>query len=188
MPNAIRQQTIWLPTGNPDTTNISSTDFNALGGQPGSLGQEFEYRDRVYQRVQLDSGATVSAPSGVVAAGDALYWKDKSVYLVTNDSRFAMNGASAAAAFRNYVAGVCRFAATAGNYIDIIKKGRAIDCADGGNTFAAGELVFAENDTSASAFDRAAVGTYPGVLVLGVARGAAAGGVVSVDVDIPDTP
>lgn len=179
--------TIWLPTGNPDTTNITPTDWNSMGGQPGGLGLVHETSNpaRSYQRVQLDSGATAAAPSGVVAAGDLLYWKDKSVYLVTNDSRFAMNGASAAGAFRNYGAGVARLAATAGNYIDICQRGQSIPCADGGNSFTAGETVFAENDTSASAFDRSAVGTYPGTLVYGVARGAAAAGFVNVDIDIP---
>lgn len=179
--------TIWLPTGNPDTTNISTTDFFSMGGQPGDLGLAFEAGNpaRSYQRVQLDSGCTAATPAGTVLAGDLLYWKDKSVYLVTNDSRFAMNGASAVGAFRNYAAGICRLAATAGNIIDICQRGQNIPCADGGNSFTAGETVFPENDTSASAVDRTGVGTYPGVLVIGIARGAAANGFVNVDIDIP---
>lgn len=180
--------TVWLPTGNPDTTNITPTDFNSLGGQPGSLGLEFEAGNpaRSYQRVQLDSGATAAAPSGVVAIGDALYWKDKSVYLVTNDSRFAMNGSGAAGGYRNYLAGVARLAATAGNYIDACQRGQSIPCADGGNTFAAGETVIVEATTTDSAFDRTAIGTYPGTLVYGIARGVAANGLVNVDLDIPN--
>ena len=179
--------TIWLPTGNPETTNITPTDFNSMGGQPGDLGLAFEAGNpsRSYQRVQLDSGATAATPAGVVVAGDLMYWKDKSVYLVTNDSRFAMNGASAAGAFRNYAAGVIRLAATAGNIVDIVQRGQSVPCADGGNTFTAGETVFAENTTTDSALDRTAVGTYPGVTVLGIARGAAANGLVNVDLDIP---
>lgn len=179
--------TIWLPTGNPDTTNISPTDFYSMGGQPGDLGLAFEAGNpaRSYQRVQLDSGATSATPAGAVAVGDLLYWKDKSVYLVTNDSRFAMNGASAVGAYRNYGAGVARIAATAGNIIDICQRGQSIPCADGGNSFTAGETVFAEATTTDSAFDRTAVGTYPGVMVLGIARGAAANGLVNVDLDIP---
>lgn len=180
--------TIWLPTGNPDTTNISTTDFNSLGGQPGQLGLEHEAGNpaRSYQRVQLDSGATAATPAGVVAVGDLLYWKDKSVYLVTNDSRFAMNGAAAASAFRNYGAGIARIAATAGYYIDICLRGQSIPCADGGNTFAAGEQVFAANSTTNSALDRVAIGTAATGAVLGTARGAAANGLVNVDLDIPN--
>src|SRR5437867_1619783 len=85
--------TIWLPTGNPDTTNITPTDFGtsattaAMGGQPGSLGIRFEAGtpSNAYQRVQLDSGATSATSVGVVAANQLAYWKDKSKYLVTND-------------------------------------------------------------------------------------------------------
>lgn len=179
--------TIWLPTGNPDTTNILPADFNSMGGQPGGLGLVFEAGNpaRSYQRVQLDSGATNATPAGAVAANDLLYWKDKSTYLVTNDSRFAMNGANAGSAFRNYAAGVVRLAATAGNIIDVCQRGQSIPGADGGNTFAAGEQVFAENDTSASAFDRIGIGTAATAAVLGVARGVAAGGFVNIDLDIP---
>ncbi len=186
MTNIIRQQPIWLPTGNPDTTNIASADFNAQGGQPASLMQEFDYNDRVYQRVQLDSGATSATPVGVVAANQLAYWKDKSAGLVTNDRRFGIGGA-ATAGWANFVAGVFRSAVTAGYYTDIIKDGKAINILDGGNTFAVGEAVFAENDSAAAA-DRVAVGTAPGYQQSGVARGAASGGIVSVDVALADTP
>src|SRR5438132_1497108 len=133
MADANRQSagTIWLPTGNPDTTNITSADFNSLGGQPGSLGIRFEASppDRAYQRVQLDSGAVAGAPSGVVAANQLAYWKDKSRYLVTNDAVQA-NAATAQATtnsgFRNFVAGIFRSAVTAGNYCDILQRGRGI--------------------------------------------------------------
>src|SRR5262245_1309449 len=106
--------TVWLPTGNPDTTNISAADFGTsltavgMGGQPGSLGITFEggSPDRTYQRVQLDSGANASSPSGVVAANQLLYWKDKARYIVTNDSAQALGGAcSDNSAFRTFVSG-----------------------------------------------------------------------------------
>src|SRR5262245_13159562 len=90
MVDANRQSagTIWTPTGNPDTTNITPTDFNSMGGQPGSLGIRFESSppNRAYQRVQLDSGASASSLSGAVAANQIAYWKDKSKYIVTNDA------------------------------------------------------------------------------------------------------
>lgn len=188
MPNSVRTQPIWMPTGNPDTTNISSTDFNNLGGQPGSLGQKFDYDNRVYQRVQLDSGVGASNPVGAAAANQLAYWKDKDNYIVTNDRRQTMATIGSgtivsAGGYRNFVAGIIRNAATGGYYIDVLKKGKAINCVDGGNTFAIGETVIAEDD-SIAAVDRIAVGTAPTYQRIGIARGAAAGGVVSVDVDI----
>lgn len=177
---------VWLPTGNPDTTNISSTDMLSMGGHIGELGivHDTGVPSRSYQRVLLDSGATSATPVGAVAANQILYWKDKSAYIVTNDSRFAMGGA-AASAYRNYGAGVARVAATAGNYIDILIKGLNIACKDGGNTFAAGEQIFAEADASAAAFDRIGIGTAVTSQPYGVARGAAAGGNVNCDIDFP---
>ena len=182
MPNSVRQQTIWLPTGSPDTTNITSADFNGLGGQPGQLGVAFDYEDRTYQRVQLDSGVVSANPSGVVAANQVAFWKSKDNYIVTNDRRQAIGGA-ATNSYANFVAGIFRLAATAGNYIDILKKGDNIPCADGGNSFAVGEMVFAELD-SVAAVNRVAVGTAVAYQRIGIARGAASGGNVNVDVDI----
>lgn len=178
--------TIWLPTGNPDTTNISSADFNSMGGQPGSLGIKFEAGNpaRTYQRVQLDSGATAATPAGAVAANQLAYWKDKSAYIVTNDSRFSMGGSGAGGGYRQYVAGVFRLAATAGYYIDICKRGLNIPVADGGNTFVAGDTVIAEADTTAAAANSINVGTAITSQVLGIARGAQSGGSVNVDLDI----
>ena len=183
MPNTVRTQPIWLPTGNPDTTNISSTDFTAMGGQPGSLGQKFDFNDRVYQRVQLDSGCVAANPTGIPAVNQQLYWKDKDTYLVTNDRRQAIGGSLGTNAYANFVAGVLRLAGTAGNYIDILKKADSVPLLDGGNTFAAGEMVVNELD-SVCAADRVAVGTAVTYQRIGIARGAASGGLVSVDVDI----
>mgnify|MGYP001559722055 CR=1 FL=1 len=188
MPNSVRTQPIWLPTGNPDTTNITSDDFTGMGGQPGSLGQKFDFNDRMYQRVRLDSGAVAANPPGIPATNDLLYWKDKDNYLVTNDRRQTMAPLASGTivsggGYRNFVAGILRNAATAGRYIDILQKGDAIPVPDGGNTFAVGETVIAEDDTVAAA-DRVAVGTAPTFQRLGIARGAASGGTVNVDIDI----
>lgn len=189
MPNSNRQQTIWLPQGTPDETNISTTDWDSVAGQRGQLGMVHEYNNRTYQRVKLDSGATSATPTGAVAANDLAFWRyqgDSTVqpYTVTNDRRFAMNLTEATAAYANFVAGIFRLAVTAGQYCDILVKGSNIAVPDGGNTFAAGEMVFAELD-SAAAVDRVAVGSDTVYLCLGRARGAASGGNVNVDIDIP---
>ncbi len=189
MPNSNSQQTIWLPNGTPDETNISIADWDSVAGQRGQLGVVHEYNARTYQRVKVDSGATSATPVGAVAANDLAFWRyqgDSTVqpYTVTNDRRFAMNLTEATNAYANFVAGIFRVAATAGQYVDILIAGSNIPVADGGNTFAAGELVWAELD-SAAAINRSAVGTMPSYMVLGRARGAASGGFVNCDIDIP---
>lgn len=190
MPNSNRQQTIWLPQGpNPDDTNITIADWDSVAGQRGQLGVVHEYNERTYQRVKLDSGATSATPTGAVAANDLAFWRyqgDSTVqpYTVTNDRRFAMNLTEATAAYANFVAGIFRNAVTAGQYCDILVKGSNIACADGGNSFAAGEEIFAELD-SAAAVNRVGVGTATSYLCLGRARGAASGGNVNCDIDIP---
>src|ERR1051325_3773004 len=99
MPNANRIQSVYLGSQNPDSMNAASLY------RPGELGAAFEWNDRTYQVVQVDSGATAAASSGIVAQNDVAFWKDRSKYLVTNDLRFSN---------RNNVAGVFRVAATAG--------------------------------------------------------------------------
>jgi hypothetical protein len=187
MPNALRHQTIWLPTGNPDTTNITSDDFNALGGQPGSLGQEFEYVDRTYQRVQLDSGATAAGSvAGAVAANQLAYWKNKDVYLVTNDRRFALGFSGGNDGYRNQIAGIFRSAVTAGRYCDVLKRGDNIAVKSDG-LGADGDVAVGAASANAEV-TRVTAGTAPTCIPVGVIRGAAAGGNINVDVDIPDTP
>ena len=185
--------TIWLSTGNPDTTNITQTDFGiatntvGMGGQLGSLGITFEGGsfDRTYQRVQLDSGANVSSPSGVVAANQLAYWKDKSRYIVTNDSAQALGGAGAAnSAFRNFVAGIFRSAVTAGNICDVLQRGLNISVKTTGSPAVGDTLV---GDTSTTAAQAAAVtaGTAPTTRVtIGTVRGPAVANVTPTDVDI----
>jgi len=189
MSDANRQSagTIWLPTGNPDTTNISPTDFLGMGGQPGQLGTRFQATpaNRAYQRVKLDSGATAATSVGVVAANELAYWKDKANYLVTNDVAQAQGGAGASnSAFRNFVAGIFRTAVTAGNYCDVLQAGLAISVKTTGSPAVGDTLV---SDTSTSAAQAAAVtaGTAPTCLKIGIATGPAVANVTPCDVDIP---
>lgn len=190
MADANRQSagTIWLPTGNPDTTNITPTDFNSMGGQPGSLGIRFEASppNNAYQRVQLDSGATAASPSGVVAANQLAYWKSKANYIVTNDSAQALGGAGVAnSGFRNFIAGIFRSAVTAGNYCDILQRGQAISVKTTGTSAVGGQVV---GDTSTTAAQAATVnpGTAVTVKAIGVVRAADVANVTSCDIDIPE--
>ena len=188
MADANRQSagTIWLPTGNPDTTNISSTDFLSLGGQPGGLGIRFQASPatNAYQRVKLDSGATSATSVGIVAANQLAYWKDKSQYIVTNDSAQAIGGSGqGTSSFRNFVAGIFRSAVTAGNYCDVLQAGQNISVKTTG-TVAIGDTIVA--DTSATTAQGVAVtsGTAPTCQPLGTARAAATANVTPVDVNI----
>lgn len=184
MPNTGEHRTMYFGQ-NDDPDSFATSDAFQVEGQ---LGLVHHWRDRRYQRVKLDSGATSAVPTGAPAAAMLLYWKDKDAYLVTHDQRFGLGGPSAA---RNQVAGILRNPAAAGDFIDALQEGDNIDVRDGGNTFAAGETVIAEadpGDTTGAAADRVAIGNAPTHLPLGYARGAASGGVVAVDVNIPSIP
>ena len=177
MPNTRnRAGTVYNPTGNPETENYTPNYA------PGELGTTFWANQKAYQTVQLDSGATSATPVGIVATNQLAYWKDRTVYLVTNDRRLA-EGGSATASYANKVAGRFGAAITAGYFCNIQQRGIG-NLLDGGNTFAVGEFVIAEADSAAAA-DRLGVGSAPTYLRLGTARGAASGGIVSVDLDIP---
>ena len=181
MPNQNRMGTVFVPSGSPDTVNYSPEYA------PGERGLAYDYNDKAYQIVQLDSGATAATPTGIPAVNQLAYWRDKDRYVVTNDRRFAMNLGIGTAAYQNFVAGVIRNAATPGNIIHILQRGDNIPMLDGGNTFAAGESIIAEAD-AVGAVDRIALGTAVTFRPLGIARGAAANGVVNVDIDIPNIP
>lgn len=174
--NKNRDGTVYLPTGNPETSNFTP-NYAA-----GELGTDFSYNQKHYQAVVLDSGATVATPTGIVAVNQLAFWKDRQNYIVTNDKRMAEGGA-ATQSWENKVAGRFGTAVTAGNFCNVQQRGIG-NLVDGGNTFAVGESVIAENDVIA-AVDRVAVGTACTFQRIGFARGAAANSIVSVDLDIP---
>jgi hypothetical protein len=177
MPNN-RIQTVYLTTGNPDTVN------DAALYKGGELGAEFDFAgNKRYQLVQLDSGATASTPSGVVAANQLAFWKDKSKYLVTNDQRQAI-GNSVANAWRNEVAGIFRNAATGGNYCCVLKRGSSIPVKSDG-TGGIGQIAMANSGANADVTPNA-VGVASIYLPVGVMVSAPAGGNVNVDVNIPN--
>jgi len=170
MPNATSVQTAYFDTGNPATFN-SATLY--AGGQ---LGQVYETNTNTFQIVKGDSGMTASTPTGVVAAGDVAFWKDRAAYLVTNDSR-AVTG------FRNEVAGIFRTTVTAGYYCTVQQRGNAISVASDGNG-ADGDVAVANSGTAADV-TAVTAGTAPTYIPVGIIRGAAAAGFISVDLNVP---
>lgn len=180
MPNINRMGTVYVPTGNPDTVNDSSL-YRA-----GELGVAYDYNDRTYQIVQIDSGATAAA-NLALAATQILYWKDRSKYLVTNDKAQAIGGQVASTnSWRNEVAGILRNAATAGYYVHMLIKGRGISVKCTTSTFAVGDWVVSHT-TSAQA-DQVSPGTAPTVQPIGKAAAARVSTTVSVDVDLVNIP
>jgi hypothetical protein len=174
MPNANRVQTQYISTGNPDTVNDATLFLD------GSLGQTYDANARAYQNVQLDSGAAALAAP---AANDLLYWKDRTKYLVTTDSRMSDFGPTN---FRNSVAGVLRNAATAGRYVFALQRAYNIAVKSDGNG-AKGDSIIANSGTAKDVTNIAA-GSSPTYQLLGYATGAAAGGNINVDLDIPSIP
>ena len=181
MPNANRDQTMYFETGDPDSYN-ESTQY-----APGMLGNVIEDQDKTYQIVQCDSGATASTSTGVVAANDLAFWKDKDVYLVTNDQAQAI-GNGTANAWRNFTAGVFRTAVTAGNYCAILQRGDAIPVnATGGGI---GQTAIANSGSDAD-IAAVAVGTASTYQILGIMREAASAttaGMANCDLNIPSIP
>lgn len=179
----------FLVDGNPDTSVRAITEPSTTPGQhnphaPGQIGMNFTLNDKRYATVKLDSGATSATPVGAVAANQLAFWKDKAKRVVTNDKRFADvtgNGAS------NRVAGVFRSAITPGAYgsvCNILTQGADIPVKSDGSG-AAGATAVADTTASVSRVTSVAAGTASTYIPVGVIKGAANGGNINVDVDIP---
>ena len=180
MPNTNRVQTQYVISGNPDTVNTATAYFD------GQIGQSIDANDKEYQFVQLDSGATASTATGVVAANQLAYWHDRSQYIVTNDAANGLRG-NAANSFRNNIAGIFRTAVTAGNYCFVLQRGRNITVKEAGSA-TAGMLLEGDSSTTAAQTLGVAVGTYPSYLALGVVTVATSGSTCTADIDISGIP
>jgi len=155
---------------------------------PGALGQRTAQDGREYQLVRLDSGAVAAADSGVVAANDLAYWKDKSSYLVTNEIAQALGAEDATQDNkRNFVAGVFLSAITAGNHCFIQQAGRASVLAASGGTYNVGNVAIAA-DSAVSDINTVAAGTAASHTQVGLVAGARASGSAPVDLLLPGIP
>jgi hypothetical protein len=185
MPHTSRIISPWIGSGNPDTFQEASSSVPGSFAPyaPGDLGGVYEQGDRGYQKVQCDSGATAATPTGVVAANQLAYWKNKAAYRVTNDPRFAVGGSTAAP---NEVAGIFRAAITAGNQCFVLQRGRAINVVSDGSGGVGQRAVALATGTNqvitvalGTALTYQGVGTYTATPIATVAI---------VDVDIPNIP
>lgn len=175
MPTGRTHPVQYIRGGNPAQMN------EATLLHPGELGQKWTVDDKDYIKVKLDSGATASTPSGVVAANDVAYWKDRSAGLVTNDPRVAEK-------LRDSVVGIFPYAATAGYYTALYTgRSRNVSVKVDGSTFAAGDLVIADTEANGEQGTRIAAGTAAAQgRYIGQARGPAVANVLQVDLQIPD--
>ncbi len=154
----------------------------------GALGQRVTEVGKDYQLVRLDSGATASAATGVVAAGDLALWKDKSLYLVTNDIAQALGPVDATNDNRrNEVAGVFLSAITAGNHCWMQHGGRASVLAASGGTYDVGNLAIAA-DSTLSDVTTVTAGTAATHTQVGLVAGARSGGKANIDLSLPGIP
>lgn len=115
------RRTPWVPNGNPNTWHGNTDGLNGSGLKaPGDLGSVLPWDGDQYQLVKMDSGATAATATGLPAAGQIAFWKDRNNYLVTNDSRFADSAHVPANQFprdhRNSVAGVVNMAVLPGEF------------------------------------------------------------------------
>lgn len=183
MPNNIRQQPMWVSTGDPETVNDASLQ------EPGQLGAKMTViqptrgvpgveagRAKTYQLVQTDSTMTVAPYKGAVA-----WWATEAQYKVTTN-----------ATNRNRIAGVFQNAITPGYYGFIQTKGPAsVKLVDGSVAAAVVGDAIIPSATNAKA-DRVAVGTAPTHTVLGWVPSPltkeAAEALVVVDLDVPEMP
>src|SRR6476469_8672001 len=84
------RRVVSVPNGNPFTWH---GNVEGLGGcgllEPGELGAVYPASSHQFQLVKMDSGATSATATGIPAAGQLAFWKDRNNYIVTNDVRQA---------------------------------------------------------------------------------------------------
>jgi hypothetical protein len=181
MPNVNRDQTLYVPTANPDTWSTETLQ------RPGELGKAYDWNDRTYQRVKLDSGATAANTVGVVAANQLAFWKDRANYIVTNDVQQARFGGVANSECNN-VAGIFRSAVTAGYYCDILIRGRNIAVVEAGSGVGGGTLEATAGGATTAGTTAVAAGTTNTYQKLGIIITATVATVCYADIDIPNIP
>jgi hypothetical protein len=186
MPNSWRGSSLFLGTaGGPDSVNVVLTTPAVPGSYTpyaaGNIGTTFEYQDKAYTVVVLDSGATSANPVGAPAVNQALFWKNKANRIVTNDFRQCITptvpSVSQAGVLRNTPTTI----GSGGNMICMLIKGSAIPVVAG--TCAIGP-VMVDTTASTARVITATSTTQP----FGQATTADSAGLVTVNVDVPQLP
>lgn len=181
MSNNIRNQPMYVQSGNIETENVagsadlypgmlgSRVTVNSAGGLTGSGAV-----GKTYQRIQVDSTVSVAPFPGAVA-----WWSDKTRSLVTT-----------AATLRGRVAGVFRNAITPGNIGFIQTQGpstvKIVDAPTAAPTTAGLIVIPSATAGKADVLAAGTAATYPS---MGVTTGPLQGGtsICNVDLDVPET-
>lgn len=163
-----------IPNGNPFTWHDNTSGLNGSGLlEPGELGGVLPYNGHQFQLVKMDSGATSATPTGLPAAGQLAFWKDRDNYIVTNDVRFADSAHVPAAQFprdgRDSVAGVIEAAVLAGEQFFAHQKGASN--VKTSSSPAPGDVLVPASGTGADCTSTAA-GTAPAGLPVGTVTSA----------------
>ncbi len=162
-------QTMWFgPTGDPRSFNESSLPY------PGLLGKTCRYNGKVYQLVQLSSGATPpSATNGTVA-----FWKDKTAYTIST---------KLADSSRSEVAGIFdnSVTITEGNYCFVMKRGQHTAVKSLG-TSARGDVAAANTGTGQDVVTLTFAANANAIKGIGVYQGNMANNVATVNLEIWD--
>lgn len=148
-----------------------------------------------YQLLQIDSGATSATPTGAIAQGQLMYWKDRAKYLVTNDVRFSDWFASGTRNGVNSAAGVLVTPTTgsspaiAGDTVYLQTKGRCDLILSAQASPSLGDWAIPNNSLTVPQINNVAVGTAPGDTVVGRYRSVTVtSSVASVDLQLPEIP
>src|SRR4029077_20170860 len=106
MSNNIRNQPMYLQSGDPESENVVSLLYPGMLGSrltikqpgvPGSPTTAGQFRSKTYQLVQTDSSMSTNPFAGAVA-----WWSDKTKYLVTTNPATLGRG-RVAGVFRNAI-------------------------------------------------------------------------------------
>lgn len=187
MPNNRVIESIYLgPFQNVEAVNTATLY------KPGELGARFISSEvgpgfKEYQLVQMDSGATAATPTGAPAVGQVCYWKSRTSYIVTNDSRFSEWASQGTRQAVNDVACVAKVAVTPGNYFWGQLKGQCSTLANG-TSFVASDFAIPFNSATSPFVDRVAVGSNYADTLMGRSLGVVANGLVNIDLQLPGIP
>ena len=200
MPNIRVIQSPYIgPFANIEAVAEASTG-SGIGIHLGELGGRVELTQtgvgtKEYQKVQLDSGAVAATGTGAPTTGELVFWKDKSKYLVTNESSVAIGGQTTHG-WRNEVAGVlvtpqATLTANLGlaPYIWIQQKGNCPTVKIASGSPNPGDTLIAGTITTTAAGLIATASTAPVVVPLGRFTTAATTVTTApVDLDVPGIP
>lgn len=216
MANTRTDQTLYLgPFSNVETfhQNVSGTALMGLATlfHPGEAGiravlSELGPGQKEYQLCQIDSGAVAATPTGAIAQGQSLYWKNRALYQVTNDNRFAdtvTQGTAGGLGTAGGVSGVAGILVTpttgsspaiAGDWVYLQTKGQcALVLCNSGGPGVTGDTIIPRASATIPQTTIVAVASTPGNTIMGrvlqpIPAGATTGTIQLSDLQLPEIP